>query len=74
MKKFQYLFKTHIAGFSYWNGPKVFEKLKIGSKLTMKREKDNFYDSYAVALYFENEKIGFLPREDNRIIAGFLDL
>lgn len=40
----------------------------------MRREPDNKYDSRAIALYFEGEKIGFIPREDNVILSGFLDL
>lgn len=74
MKKFKFLFKTYIAGFSYYNGVKIFTKLAIGTELQMRREVDNKYDSRAIALYFDGEKIGFIPREDNVILSGFLDL
>lgn len=43
----------HLAGFIYWDGPFVFDKLKLGTKLTLKREMDNRYDAEAVAVYFE---------------------
>lgn len=74
MKNYNFLFKTHIAGFSYHNGPKIFKKLSIGAEIKMKREKTNNYDSHAIALYFDGQKIGYIPRDDNVILAGFLDL
>lgn len=64
----------HIAGFSYWDGCIVFNDLKIGSELTLKREEDNKFDPYAVAIYYGNHKLGFIPRNENREISKFLEL
>ena len=51
----------HIAGFSYWDGSEAFEHLHIGTKLDLVREEDNRFDPYAVAIYFEDYKLGFIP-------------
>ena len=64
---------THIAGFSYWDGAEVFSELQIGSELVLKREIDNRFDVYAVAIFFKEFKLGYLPREENREISKLLD-
>lgn len=65
---------THIAGFSYWDGCIVLEELKTGLELTLIREKDNAFDPYAVAIYYNNSKLGFLPRGDNHEISKFIEM
>lgn len=70
--KIQHLARFNIAGFSYYNGALVFRKLKIGKKLQLKLEKNNKYDARAVAIYYKEHKIGFVPRTDNRIFHKLL--
>ena len=55
----------HIAGFAYWDGLGVMEDLKIGTALSLVCEPDCPYDPKAVALYYEETKIGYVPRLDN---------
>lgn len=64
----------HVAGFSYWQGAEVFEQLRIGTLLTLLREPDNRFDPYAVAIYFADRKLGFLPRAENHEISKWLDM
>lgn len=64
----------HIAGFSYWDGCIVFNELKIGTELTLQREEDNKFDPYAVAIYYGEHKLGFIPRNENHEISKFLEL
>ncbi len=62
-----------IAGFTYWEGCLVFNELKIGSLLRIEREDDNKFDAYAVALYYQEHKLGFIPRSSNKEISKFLE-
>jgi hypothetical protein len=64
----------HIAGFTYYNGVDVFENLKIGTKLTLQAEPENAFDPNAIAIYYENDKLGFVPRGENELIRKFLNL
>ena len=64
----------HIAGFAYWEGCEAFEHLKIGSKLDLVRETDNAFDPYAVAIYYGEYKLGFIPRGHNHDISKYLDM
>ncbi len=64
----------HIAGFSFWDGCIVFNKLKIGTELTLVREEENKFDPYAVAIYLGEFKLGFIPRNENHQISKFLEM
>jgi hypothetical protein len=64
----------NIAGFTYWDGCIALSELKIGSSLRLERELENRFDPYAVAIYFDDQKLGYIPRGENEMIAKFLDL
>jgi hypothetical protein len=64
----------HIAGFTYYDGVDVFENLKIGAPLSLKAEPENPHDPNAVAIYYEEVKIGFVPRSENGLLRKFLNL
>lgn len=70
----RHLSHFNIAGFTYWEGCVAIQELKIGSRLRLVREADNKFDPYAVALYFEEYKLGFIPQDENQFISQFLDL
>lgn len=63
-----------VAGFSYYDGAIVFNELKIGTRLRFVREKQNTHDEDAVAIYYGENQIGYVPRSNNTQIAKFLDL
>ena len=64
----------HIAGFGYWEGCEAFEHLKIGTCFQLVREENNQFDPYAVAIYYEEFKLGFIPRSNNHDISKYLDM
>ncbi len=64
----------HIAGFTYYDGIDVFNKLEIGTELSLKAEPNNKYDIYAVALYYKNYKLGYIPHGNNKYVSKFLNL
>ena len=61
-----------IAGFTYWDGVEALAGVKIGSRLVLSCERDNPYDPEAVALYFGNAKLGYIPKSKNKQISQFL--
>jgi hypothetical protein len=64
----------HIAGFTYYNGVDVFENFKIGTPLSLKAERKNLHDPNAVAIYYRQEKLGYVPRSENELLRKFLNL
>ena len=72
--KNQFYASFHIAGFTYWNGLEVFDKLKIGTKLQLEAEPANGYDPNAVKILYEGILLGYIPRGSNEEISKFLQL
>ena len=67
-----YFANFNIAGFMYYDGVDVFQELKIGTELKLVPEPENKHDEYAVALYYGEHKLGFIPRGTNREIGKLL--
>lgn len=74
MEKSIYYMDCHVAGFKYWDGIEVFNMLRIGEELRLVREKDNAYDAEAIAVYWKDAKLGFIPSTMNTDLSKFLDM
>ncbi len=62
----------HVAGFQYWDGATVLTELKPGETLQLVPEFDNPHDASAVAIYRNNVKLGFVPADQNDLLAQML--
>ncbi len=72
--------ECHVAGVQYYEANEVWEHLKIGTVLRLKRDSENKHDPDAVAVvYFDKEleeetKIGYISSDENSELANFLDM
>lgn len=76
-KKFQYepsrhLVDFHIEEFNKHEGLDVINELVLGTALRLVVEPDNPFDSEAIAIYFKNKKLGYVPNHVNPWISKFL--
>lgn len=62
----------YVAGFTYYEGMDCFSELQIGTSLSFQPEQDNPYDPCAVAIYYKERKIGFVPKDYNSFISQLL--
>jgi hypothetical protein len=62
-----------IAGFVYYDGQSVWDRMKAGDRLTLVREPANAHDANAVRLEWEGRMIGYVPRKDNADLARQMD-
>lgn len=64
-----------VAGTSFIKNPNEIEaKLEKGQCLDLKREPDNKYDNFAVAIYnSQGERLGYIPRGKNETLARLMD-
>ena len=68
------LFGSHIAGTSYIDDQSIFDELKAGDKLFLKREPDNRFDENAILVLDEkSRKLGYIPEKDNLVFARLMD-
>jgi hypothetical protein len=64
---------ANIAGYGYHAGPELEDSFATGQALALVREPDNPYDPLAVRIDWQGQKIGYVPRPENRTIAHALD-
>ena len=65
-----------VAGTTFIkNLHEIETKLEQGQYLDLKREPDNKYDAFAVAIYnSQGEKLGYVPRDKNQMLARLMDV
>jgi len=62
-----------LAGFRYYAGGDVWSEMREGDRLTLVREAGNPHDSNAVRVDWREQKLGYLPRAENKAVAAALD-
>lgn len=67
------LYEGWIAGYIYYDGEKVEERLEAGQPLELRREPENEHDEKAIEIYCGGYKLGYVSRIDNSILARLLD-
>ena len=71
-KRSRNMLDCHIAGFTYHDGLDVIDQLKLGTTVTLKSEPDNPFDANAVAIYYEDTMLGYIPRVANYKVSQLL--
>ena len=69
----KYFMNTRVAGVQYGEILFCRDDVKAGRELKMVREENNKHDPEAIALYFGEFKIGYIPSAENEVLAKFLD-
>ena len=69
-----FLLEIVVAGTSFCKGIDAIESMLVPEKvLTMTREPDNDYDEFAIAIYCDHLRIGFVPSELNMVCSRLMD-
>ena len=68
-----YLQQFFVAGFRHYAGMQLLPEMEVNDFLELRREPENAYDEFAIGLYWQQEKIGFIPAEENEMLARLLD-
>jgi len=68
-----YLLQCFVAGFRFYKGMDLLAEMNEGDTLELVREPENKYDQCAIALHWNKEKIGFIPKEENKFLSKLLD-
>ena len=67
------IFTGALVGLSYYELQYVYHHIHEGTALELRREPRNRHDYNAIAVYFRNHKIGFLPKNANELAAHLMD-
>ncbi|MGM0238933.1 HIRAN domain-containing protein [Enterococcus sp. AZ103] len=71
-EKSRHLMDFHVAGFAYGEGLEVIEELSLGKEVILVAESDNPYDPEAVAIFYQDRKIGYVPKDRNTLLSKLL--
>ena len=63
-----------VAGFVYYDGRAVWDRMKTGDRLSLVREPANPHDANAIRLEWEGHMLGYVPRRENADLARQMDL
>ena len=66
------IYENYAQGLVHYNFKIVKKQLSIGDELTLIAETNNTYDRYAVAIYYQKHKLGYLPAYENIAISNLL--
>lgn len=67
-ESFIHVYKMQIVGIYYANSADYLNSLPADATLELRPEPTNLYDNYAVAVYHQNQKLGYLERGPNQRI------
>ncbi len=67
------LLESPLAGCQHHRAAGVWPFLRQGEALRLVREPNNPHDPNAIAVYFRNDRLGYVPRRENRALAAMLD-
>jgi len=62
-----------IAGFAYYSGSECLASIAEGDALTLRREPNNAHDHRAVEIFWNDKKLGYVPRSHNRPLYKLMD-
>ncbi len=62
-----------VAGFRHHQAPTLFDQLRPGDTLTLRREPDNPYDRHAIQVLWQGQLLGYVPRRNNQALAWAMD-
>ena len=62
-----------LAGSQYYGAKRLRDEIRVGDRLTLTREADNRHDRNAVRVDWNGQKLGYVPRAENRAVAQAFD-
>jgi hypothetical protein len=62
-----------IVGMNYIKTEGVVAALAVGTAVTLVREPQNVHDKNAVAVYVGIQRVGYIPKKQNLVLAAFID-
>jgi len=67
------IYEGEVVGLQYYNAEDLVGIMKEEEILTMKREPENKFDTRAIAIYYNEHKIGYMAKRHNKIMSKMLD-
>jgi len=67
------IYDNYVRGLMHYSYPNIRSTIHAGDQLTLRREKENPYDSFAISIYHQENKLGYIAAYENIVLANMLD-
>ncbi len=65
--------ESPLAGYQFHRADSLWPFLAVGTELSLHREHLNPHDPHAIAVWHRGDKLGYVPRRENRTLAQMMD-
>ncbi|MGB0390604.1 MAG: HIRAN domain-containing protein [Salibacteraceae bacterium] len=67
------IYDNYVRGIQFYQFKKTKNAIKEGDELQLMRETDNVHDQFAIAIYHQENKLGYIAAYENIVLANMLD-
>lgn len=67
------IYDNYVRGLHHYKYQSLKTKLQEGDSLVLKRELSNRYDNFAIAIYYQELKLGYIAAYENIVLANMMD-
>lgn len=67
------IYDNYLRGNEHYHINQCFPKMLVGDTLELKREPENPYDKFAIQVFWESHKLGYIPAYENVVLANLID-
>ncbi|PHR70850.1 MAG: hiran domain protein [Lutibacter sp.] len=67
------IYDNYLRGTFTYNLETIYKQLNVGQELILQREINNEYDKYAIAVFYNKHKLGYIAAYENIVLANMLD-
>lgn len=66
------IYDNYVRGLMHYEYKKVKDKIKEGDEIILKSETDNVYDTFAIQLFWQHYKLGYVAAYENIVLSNIL--
>ncbi len=67
------VYDNYVRGLTHYSWKHLRDQISQGDEISLMRDAQNEYDSFAVAVMYQGHQLGYLPAYENITIANLID-
>lgn len=67
------IYDNYVKGLVHYNFKEIGKLIKEGDELQLVRDRDNTYDSFAIRVFYKEQKVGYIAAFENVVLANMMD-
>jgi hypothetical protein len=67
------IYDNYVKGLTHYQFKRIERTIKEGDELLLKREPTNLHDTFAIEVYFQQYKIGYITAFENVVMSNMMD-